>query len=137
MTIMKSCFFNFQGGKGGRIVNIASMAGLLEGLGTIEDSGYCMAKFGVVALTRSFGQQGRRGPWKRDGIKAMALCPWFANTQLVTSSTDLNKLKAATKERILEVPEVIFPIFNFCTPRRACTNKIICYTFTGLSFEYK
>ena len=43
-----------QGGNGGRIVNIASMAGLATGLGTINDVGYTAAKHGVVALTRSF-----------------------------------------------------------------------------------
>merc|ERR1712156_480564 len=40
-----------KGGHGGRIVNIASMAGLATGLGSINDVGYTAAKHGVVALT--------------------------------------------------------------------------------------
>ena len=35
-------------------MNIASMAGLATGLGTINEVGYTAAKHGVVALTRSF-----------------------------------------------------------------------------------
>ena len=95
-----------RGGKGGRIMNIASMAGLLEGMRNIEESGYTMAKWGIVALTRSFAQRGRNGPVKRDGIKAMALCPWFANTQLVRNSTSIEDLQSKTKFRCLTVAEV-------------------------------
>ena len=95
-----------KGGKGGRIMNIASMAGLLEGMRNIEESGYTMAKWAIVALTRSFAQRGRNGPMKRDGIKAMALCPWFANTQLVRNSTSIESLESKTKIRCLKVSEV-------------------------------
>ena len=60
-----------------------------------------LLRFGVVALTRNFALRGRQGqnnreivlmsaffsfllflffyytgPWKKDGVKAMALCPW-------------------------------------------------------------
>ena len=49
---------NFQGGQGGRIVNIASMAGFLEGMRNIEEAGYTMAKTATVSLTRSFAQRG-------------------------------------------------------------------------------
>ena len=74
-----------------------------------------MAKFGTVALTRSFTQKGKDGPWKKDGIKAMALCPFFANTKLVTSRISLDKLEKQYKAegkgtplqmRVLETPEV-------------------------------
>ena len=43
---------------GGRIVNIASMAGLWpnRGLRNVGESGYSMAKFGAIALARSFSQ---------------------------------------------------------------------------------
>ena len=42
----------FKGGNGGRIINIASMAGLKTGFSKIEHAGYTAAKHGVVALTR-------------------------------------------------------------------------------------
>ena len=56
MQVCTNVFFLFfKGGYGGRIINIASVAGimLMEPL-TIEHSSYTVAKHGVVALTRSF-----------------------------------------------------------------------------------
>ena len=44
----------FKGGYGGRIINIASVAGIMPMAKTIEHSSYTVAKHGVVALTRSF-----------------------------------------------------------------------------------
>ena len=44
----------FKGGYGGRIINIASVAGIMPIAKTIEHSSYTVAKHGVVALTRSF-----------------------------------------------------------------------------------
>lgn len=40
------------GGDGGRVVNVASLAGLLTGLGPIDLCGYTLAKWGCVAMTR-------------------------------------------------------------------------------------
>ena len=100
-----------NGQKGGLIVNIASLAGFLEGMRNIEEAGYTMAKSAVVALTRSFGQKGRQGPWRRDGIKSFALCPWFANTTLVSNTQDIKKLEERMKIRVLTVSEVSFSIF--------------------------
>ena len=41
-----------QGGEGGRVINIASMAGLIPGLGRFDDLGYTVSKFGAVSFTR-------------------------------------------------------------------------------------
>ena len=56
-------------------MNIASMAGLWpnRGLRNVGESGYSMAKFGAIALTRSFSQNDN---FSKDGVKAVALCPW-------------------------------------------------------------
>ena len=43
-----------KGGYGGRIINIASVAGIRPIPKMIEHVGYSAAKHGVVALTRSF-----------------------------------------------------------------------------------
>ena len=68
-------------------------------------------------IERSFAQKGREGPWKKDGIKAMALCPWFANTKLVTTSTSIENLENTFKRkgegtplqlRVMEISEVLF-----------------------------
>ena len=65
-----------------------------------------MAKSAVVSFTRSFGQKGRQGPWKKDGVKAWALCPWFADTQLVNDIADVKAIERKMKYRILTVKEV-------------------------------
>ena len=49
-----------KGKKGGRIINIASMAGLLEGMQDLDGSGYSVSKFGVKYYTSSFPTLGYR-----------------------------------------------------------------------------
>ena len=95
-----------NGKKGGRIVNIASMAGLWpnRGLRKLDESGYSMAKFGTIAMTRSFSQNEH---FSSDGIKAMALCPWFTNTQFVTTVFSTDAIEQKFKYRVLEVSEVL------------------------------
>ena len=60
-------------------MNIASMAGLATGLGSINDVGYTAAKHGVVALTRSF-ESSKPSVESGEGIKSYAICPYFADT---------------------------------------------------------
>ena len=75
----------------------------------IDEAGYTMAKSAVVTLTRSFGQKSRNGPWRQHGIKAFALCPWFANTQLVQNAGfDAKAMEKKTNFRVLTVSEVTF-----------------------------
>ena len=59
---------------GGRIVNVASMAGLrvLSQIGV-----YCMSKAGVVHMTRSMALE-----WGRFGINVNALCPGYIDTEI-------------------------------------------------------
>ena len=43
----------FAGGKGGRIINVASSAGLIDiGFGPITNCGYRVAKHAMVSMTR-------------------------------------------------------------------------------------
>lgn len=96
-----------KGGTGGRIVNIASIAGFLEGMRNIDEAGYTMAKSALVSLTRSFAQKGRNGPWRLHGIKAMALCPWFADTQLIRDAQlDTEYVNKKSNQRTMTVSEV-------------------------------
>ena len=62
------------GRRPGRIVNIASVAGLRV-LGQL--SVYCMSKAAVVQLTRSLALE-----WGRHGINANALCPGYIETEI-------------------------------------------------------
>ena len=100
------CVF-VQGGDGGRIINIASLAGILTGLGPIEQSGYTMAKWGTAALTRSMANC-KPNLEKKEGIKGCALCPWFADTQLVREMMNVKKLQKATKQRVSAHGVIIF-----------------------------
>ena len=64
-----------QTGKGGAIVNIASVAGLV---GAPRLSVYAAAKHGVVGLTRSAAAE-----YATKGIRVNAVCPAFARTAMV------------------------------------------------------
>jgi hypothetical protein len=59
---------------GGRIVNIASMAGLrvFPGIGV-----YCMSKAAVVHMTRAMALE-----WGRFGINVNAICPGYIDTEI-------------------------------------------------------
>jgi NAD(P)-dependent dehydrogenase (short-subunit alcohol dehydrogenase family) len=59
---------------GGRIINVASMAGLrvLPQIGV-----YCMSKAAVVHMTRAMALE-----WGRFGINVNALCPGYIDTEI-------------------------------------------------------
>jgi NAD(P)-dependent dehydrogenase (short-subunit alcohol dehydrogenase family) len=59
---------------GGRIVNIASVAGLRVGPGM---GVYCMSKAAVVHMTRAMALE-----WGRFGINVNALCPGYIDTEI-------------------------------------------------------
>ena len=62
----------------GRIVNVASTAGLI-GYGYV--SAYCAAKHGLVGLTRALALE-----TARTGVTVNAVCPGFADTDLTAES---------------------------------------------------
>ena len=81
------------------------MAGLVTGLGEIYDVGYTSAKHGCVALTRSFATS-KPNVYASEGIKAYAICPFFADTALVRESVNISDLSKKIKGRVLTVNEV-------------------------------
>ena len=128
-----------KGGAGGRVINIASMAGLVPGVTGFEGLGYPVSKWGTVAFTRyknadvsqkglmflrvlhcfnsiytfrSYSKCARPKPWEDVKIKAYALCPWFADTQLFNDSKGVNETEKESREslsnrfRILTVEDV-------------------------------
>jgi NAD(P)-dependent dehydrogenase (short-subunit alcohol dehydrogenase family) len=80
-----------RGGRGGRIVNTASIAGKRGGNGM---AAYCAAKHGVIGLTRTLALE--LAPFK---ITVNAVCPGFVETQLFEG---LIEMVRATQNRTRE-----------------------------------
>ncbi len=107
------------GGKGGAIVNIASVAGVA---GAPQLAVYAAAKHGVVGLTRSAAAE-----YARRGIRVNAVCPSFSRTAMVTDSiaaapagtedaaiADL--VRGVPMRRLAEVDEVVEVILFAADP---------------------
>jgi 3-oxoacyl-[acyl-carrier protein] reductase len=67
--------------RGGRIINIASIAGQLGG-GLLGNSCYAAAKGGVIAFTKGLAREG--GPYQ---VTANVICPGYTDTDMTKSLT--------------------------------------------------
>lgn len=88
-----------EAGRDGRIINIASAAGLKP---VPQLSVYAMSKAAVVHMTRSMAQE-----WLRRGINVNAICPGYIETELNAkhfTSEGGEKLMAALPRKRLGVP---------------------------------
>jgi len=91
-----------KGGQGGRIVNVASMAGLIYEVENIHNVRYTAAKHGVVALTRSFETSGVE---YSEGVKSYAICPYFADTSVFRETFNAEELTRQNK-KLLTLDEI-------------------------------
>lgn len=71
----KSCI-----GRGGTVINVASVMGLVPVSGCPV---HTMTQFGIIGFTRSLGYGNH---FDRTGVRVMALCPGFTNTQLLSEA---------------------------------------------------
>jgi len=106
-TAFVSRYGKSKNGRGGRIIQISSMAGILNGF-QFDKSGYEVSKWGVVAYTRQFSESGRKtNPWLADGVKSYCLCPWFVDTPIIRNTDfDEARMKKKTGFRVLTTEEV-------------------------------
>jgi len=77
-------------GAGGRIINIASTAGLS---GYPYVSAYCAAKHGLIGLTRALAVE-----LAKSGITVNAVCPGFTDTPLLRRAAETIKAKTGRSE---------------------------------------
>ncbi len=106
----------------GRIVNIASIAGLV---GAPYISAYCAAKHGVIGLTRALAME-----LARKAITVNAICPGYTNTELlegaienIIAKTSLSRDEAeeqlksvSPQHRFVEPEEVAACVVWLCLP---------------------
>lgn len=80
--------------KYGRIINIASMYGLVGNM-IVGSSPYHAAKGGVVNLTRALAAE-----WGKYGITVNSICPGYFYTDLTTETLDSDFFQAIAKRSI-------------------------------------
>jgi NAD(P)-dependent dehydrogenase (short-subunit alcohol dehydrogenase family) len=112
----------------GRIVNVASIAGLKGGP---YISAYCASKHGMIGMTRALAHEAAKR-----GVTVNAVCPGYVDTDIVTraaeniaSKTKLNEeearamLYAANPQgRLIRPDEVASAIAWLCSDGAAATN---------------
>ena len=113
---------------GGRVVNVASIAGLF---GAPYVAHYVAAKHALVGLTRALATE-----FAHKGITVNAVCPGYTDTELVSGSLGLitaktgkseaealaQILKDAGQPRLVLPHEVAQGVVRFCVPAAASKN---------------
>ena len=110
-----------QAGRGGAIVNIASVAGLA---GAPRLSVYAAAKHAVVGLTRSAAAE-----YATKGIRVNAVCPAFARTAMVADFIKMtgkcaeeaiaDLTRGVPMKRVAEIDEVVEVILFAADPKNS------------------
>ncbi len=114
--------------KWGRIVNVASIAGLQGGP---YISAYCASKHGMIGMTRALAHEAAKR-----GVTVNAICPGYVDTDIITkaaenisSKTKLSEAEAKAslyagnpQGRLISADEVASAIAWLCSDGAAATN---------------
>jgi NAD(P)-dependent dehydrogenase (short-subunit alcohol dehydrogenase family) len=112
---------------GGRIVNVASVAGLRVGsrIGV-----YCMSKAAVVHMTRSMALE-----WGRFGINVNALCPGYIDTEINHQhwQTDAGKrlIDMLPRKRVGEAADLDVVLMMLCSNESHFVNGAVIQADDG------
>lgn len=101
--------------RGGRVVNVASTAGLR---GYARMSAYCASKHALVGLTRAVAQEVARA-----GVTVNAVCPGYTDTDMAQQAVDalIGAGKAASREEALAKIAAINPRRALVTPHEVAS----------------
>lgn len=104
-------------GKGGKIINVASVGGLVGGPGVVA---YGASKAGVISLTKTMGNE-----FGRDNITVVAVCPGYVVTPLnedvfVAEDGSFTKVyelsaKNTAVRRLGTIEEIAGPVCALCS----------------------
>jgi NAD(P)-dependent dehydrogenase (short-subunit alcohol dehydrogenase family) len=109
-------------GKGGRIINMASMGSFRVLPGLVS---YCTSKAALAMLTQSLARE-----WARYGINVNALCPGYIETELNSAWFQDEKGKAQIKtfprRRLAEEKDLDGMLLLLCSDAsRAITGSLL------------
>jgi len=114
---------------GGRIVNIASMAGLrvFGGIGV-----YCMSKAAVVHMTKAMALE-----WGRHGINVNAICPGYIDTEINHHqwATESGKklIEASPRKRIGKPEDLDSVLMMLCANESRFINGAVVQVDDGFA----
>jgi NAD(P)-dependent dehydrogenase (short-subunit alcohol dehydrogenase family) len=114
--------------KWGRIVNIASIAGLMGGA---YISAYCASKHGMIGITRALAKEAAKR-----GVTVNAVCPGYVETDIVARAAENIAAKTALSEdearaslyagnpqgRLIKPEEVASVVVWLCSEGAGATN---------------
>jgi NAD(P)-dependent dehydrogenase (short-subunit alcohol dehydrogenase family) len=106
---------------GGRIVNVASMAGLrvFPQIGV-----YCMSKAAVVQMTRAMALE-----WGRYGINVNALCPGYIDTEINhhvwQTEAGQKMVQAMPRKRVGHPRDLDAPLMMLCANQGGFVNGAV------------
>jgi NAD(P)-dependent dehydrogenase (short-subunit alcohol dehydrogenase family) len=87
---------------GGRIVNVASVAGVF---GAPNLAVYCATEFGVRGLTEALDVE-----FSRYGVRVVSLMPWFIDTAILDGHANAQNSNRRIRDALMENKTPIYPV---------------------------